>query len=120
MFVTRNSSRPLKKCAIRFTVAFCKDDGRTVYSQLVRSDASFHLSGHVTWYNIKIWGNNISPALVGGTSFSPTFDDFCALSKQTRILFVPKAPKLNILEELLIPSLEEEDSNNMAFQQDST
>jgi hypothetical protein len=47
-----------------------------------RDEATFHLSGNVTWHNLIIWGSNNPHEVIEHTRDSPKLNVFCALSKQ--------------------------------------
>jgi len=64
--------------------------------------------------HFRIWGNNIPHAVVETARYTSKFNDFCAVLEQKMfgpLIFVDRTPNcvmyLHILEELIIPVLEE-------------
>jgi hypothetical protein len=86
-------------------------------------EAGFHLSDRINQYNIRIWGSENPHAMFEHTQVTPKVNVVCAVSKQMFGPFffakrtVTGCACLNMLEESLMPILQEECPNDMPFEQ---
>jgi hypothetical protein len=104
---------------VRYT--FCSGflsrfEGNELFTtKIVFSDeVTFHLSRNVNRHNLRILGSNNPDEVIEYTRYSPTLNVFCALSKQNVLgpfFFAERTVTgivyLDMLEELLVPILEE-------------
>jgi hypothetical protein len=111
---------------------FCSDflsrleDDEHFTAKIVLSDkATFHLSGNGNRHDLRIWGSNNPHKVKAHTTDSQKLNVSCTLFEQNvfgHFFFADCAltgiVHLNILEEFLMPILEEQGPDNLLFQQD--
>ncbi|PNF38889.1 hypothetical protein B7P43_G09910 [Cryptotermes secundus] len=105
---------------------FCTQEDKKFLDSVIFSDEStFHVSGKVNTHNCRIWGSENPRVSLEHVRDSPKVKVFCALSKERVYgpffmeMNITSSVYLDILQEFLIPQLDEDDQEGrIHFQQD--